>query len=118
MVRVEQLRNNELFYFNQPQILNMFNPVYDDLFEIEHFCTMRAGVNICNIMTPRKNGNGMYKKWPTLLELYQHLFSQTPENLHNSMVDALVGLRCFLKIRHHITMTDADFGRLMSDYLV
>jgi hypothetical protein len=40
---------------------------------------------------------GSYMKFPTLCELYMHLFHKTPENLHNSMMDVLVCLRCYLK---------------------
>jgi len=113
MIQIEQLRNNKHFNKYNPEVLNMFNPIHDDLKGIQHFCTMKASVDLCNIMVPRKSGNGTYKKWPTLLELYRHLFSQTPGNLHNSMVDTLVGLRCYLKVRHDIDLTDSEFEYLM-----
>jgi len=118
MIRIEQLRNNKNLNACSPDVLLMFNPIHDDLRGIQHFCTMKASVDLCNIMVPRKSGNGTYKKWPTLLELYEHLFSQTPENLHNSMVDTLVGLRCYLKVRHNIDMTDCEFDYLMNTCLM
>jgi DNA polymerase III epsilon subunit-like protein len=58
-----------------------------------------------------------YKKWPTLLEFHQHLFNSVPENLHNSIVDVLVCLRCFLKSYKRIVIEDAEFAQ-MQKYLV
>lgn len=117
MIRVEQLRNNKYFISHCPMTLQMFNPIYDDLYKIEHFCTMKAGLDLCNIMMPYKNGTGMYKKWPSLKELYIHLFGQEPTNLHNSIVDTLVGLRCYLKIRHNVDISDKEFDSLMAKFL-
>jgi hypothetical protein len=42
-----------------------------------------------------------YKKWPKLVELYFALFDENPDGLHNSMMDVLVCLRCYLKMRHN-----------------
>ncbi len=58
-----------------------------------------------------------YKKWPTLLEFHQHLFNSVPENLHNSIVDVLVCLRCFLKSFKRIVIEDEEFAQ-MQKYLV
>jgi DNA polymerase III epsilon subunit-like protein len=58
-----------------------------------------------------------YKKWPTLLEFHQHLFNSVPENLHNSIVDVLVCLRCFLKSYKRIVIDDNEFEQ-MQKYLV
>lgn len=117
MMRIEQLRNNQYFNSNCPAVLQMFNPIYDDLYGIDHFCTMKASMELCSIEVPRKNGQGTYKKWPTLKELYTHLFGEEPKNLHNSIVDTLVGLRCYLKVRHDIDMTDSYFDILMGQYI-
>jgi hypothetical protein len=51
---------------------------------------------------PRKS---MQKKWPKLVELYSTLFvNEVLENAHNSMVDVLGCLRCYLKMRHHLDL--------------
>ena len=47
----------------------------------------------------KKNPENQYKKFPRLDELYFTLFGTVPENLHNSIIDTLVCLRCFLKIK-------------------
>jgi hypothetical protein len=55
--------------------------------------------------SPRK-----YKKFPKLSELYNHLFGYVPENLHNALVDTIVCLRCFLKIRCAYHLSSRKFG--------
>lgn len=54
-----------------------------------------------------------YKKWPTLLEFHKHLFNTAPENLHNSIVDVLVCLRCFLKSHKRIVIDDDEFAHII-----
>lgn len=57
------------------------------------------------------------KKWPRLAELYKTLFeSEPPKDLHNSIIDVLVCLRCFLKVRGAKEMTEKYFMRLVSQY--
>jgi DNA polymerase III epsilon subunit-like protein len=63
------------------------------------FCTMRESVEFCNIQATDKSGKP-YLKFPKLTELHQKLFNSTPNNLHNSMVDILVTLRCFIKMKY------------------
>lgn len=54
------------------------------------------------------------KKFPKLSELHMHLFGYVPENLHNSMIDSMVCLRCFLKIRCSYSMSNRKFDILIS----
>ena len=57
------------------------------------------------------------KKFPRLNELYSTLFdSALPIDLHNSIVDVLVCLRCFLKVRSLPEMTDTEFQLLVETY--
>ena len=123
-----------------PFILNIFNPIFCKSKRIENYCTMMASIHICNILIEKKSkkiSNKMatdvsvapveplgsesiimpltpptfYKKFPKLSELYFCLFQSNPENLHNSLVDTLVCLRCFLKIKmnHEIHDKKYDF---------
>jgi hypothetical protein len=59
-------------------------------------CTMLKNIDFCNII--RYNSRGPYQKFPTLIELYQKLFNETPPNMHNSLYDVYATLKCFLKI--------------------
>jgi DNA polymerase III epsilon subunit-like protein len=61
------------------------------------FCTMKKSVNICQISVQKKDGTS-YFKFPKLIELYKILFDEVPMNLHNSLIDVLVTLRCYYKI--------------------
>ena len=97
---------------------NLFNIIIDKEYNIESFCTMRYGTNICDIMKIKKDGKSYYKKWPTLLELYEFLFKETPNNLHNSMVDVLVCLRCYLKMRKQKEYNSKEFERLLTSALL
>ena len=62
------------------------------------FCTARETYGYCNIQTVNKMGE-VYIKYPTLAELYEKLFAEKPQNLHNSLNDVLVTLRCMMKFR-------------------
>ena len=109
VLRAEITRNRAQL---SPCCLQLFNTIFDKEHSIESFCTMRYGTNMCAIMKERDNGKS-YKKWPTLLELYQYLFQETPANLHNSMVDVIACLRCYLKMRRQIDFPMGEFERLM-----
>ena len=64
--------------------------------------------------SPQKNAR---KKFPRLNELYSKLFDDAlPENLHNSIIDVLVCLRCFLKVRGAKEMTAQEFNQLIDKY--
>jgi DNA polymerase III epsilon subunit-like protein len=57
------------------------------------------------------------KKWPTLTELYTKVFETVPpSDLHNSIIDVLVCLRCFLKVRGATEMQEDVFQKLVLKY--
>jgi DNA polymerase III epsilon subunit-like protein len=66
---------------------------------------------------PSKQWAGQRPKYPRLSELHQVLFGSVPENLHNSMMDVLVCLRCFLKIRCCLEVPDRSFDRMVRNAL-
>ena len=60
---------------------------------------MRWGRNTCKIQCTDRNGKPYWKS-PKLSELYEHLFQEpAPDGLHNALVDTLVCLRCYVKLR-------------------
>ena len=67
------------------------------------FCTMKNSVNLCKIIKISHNGS-QYFKYPKLMELHKHLFNNIPDGLHNSMVDVLVCLRCYGKIKFDVDL--------------
>ena len=53
------------------------------------YCTMMATRHVCKLPN---------LKWPTLNELHKALFHADAVNLHNSLKDCIVCLRCYLKL--------------------
>ena len=97
MIRAEMLRTKKKDCF----ILN----------NKKEFCTMKGYTNYCKI--PGR-GRGKYK-WPKLYELHERIYNYTPKNLHNSLVDVIVCLRCYLRIEHKIEIIDTS--TTIPDYL-
>jgi len=63
------------------------------------YCTMQESIDLCAIKKTNKYGKE-YTKFPKLSELHETLFKMNPKNLHNSLVDILVTLRCFMKLKY------------------
>jgi len=61
------------------------------------YCTMKNSTDLCKIEKIGKNGD-KYFKYPSLSELYNHLFDTIPKNTHNALIDILLCMRCFCKI--------------------
>ena len=110
MILVELERNRPEIIKNAPECMTIFNSTYEELNGVEHYCSMRKGTVITNIIVPSKYpGKPPSLKWPRLNELYAKLFDgETVDGLHNAMVDVLVCLRCYMKMRHN-----TDCGLLM-----
>ncbi len=73
------------------------------------FCTMKNTREYCNIIRLSKS-NKEYLKTPSLTELYLKLFpnDKLPNNLHNSLVDVLITLRCYIKYQHNFDILEAN----------
>lgn len=110
MIEIESNRNQAMFKNSELafHIVRMFT-THSKLETLQLKCTMRKNVDFCNIQRINSRGNA-HKKFPTLSELYEKLFDVIPENLHNSMIDVLVCLRCYLKIDHDIDISDSQFA--------
>jgi len=117
MMKVELQRNKSMFLKYAPHCLNIFNREYEEMNITKRYCTMMSSIHICNIIC-QTNGKAPFKKFPKLSELYYHLFHTVPENLHNSMIDTLVCLRCYLKIHKNIDMDDRQFQSILENALV
>ena len=62
------------------------------------FCTMKNTTQFCKLERISKT-NQVYNKMPKLSELYLILFpnESLPTNLHNSLIDVAITLRCYVK---------------------
>jgi DNA polymerase III epsilon subunit-like protein len=65
-------------------------------FNSKCFCTMKNTADLCKLENPNKKSKEY--KYPKLSELHKHLFSYEPKNLHNSLFDVIITLRCFYKL--------------------
>jgi hypothetical protein len=68
---------------------------------------MKNTKDICKIERTFPSGD-KYFKYPTLSELYNHLFGNIPENAHNSLVDIILCLRCYMTITNHFDAFDSN----------
>lgn len=115
MVNAEIIRNiKNLTLF--PNIIDLFdkNKLMSKNIQID--CTMKMSIDMCNLFRTNEK-NQSYKKFPKLAETYFHIFNEHPENLHNSMIDTLICLRCYLKIKFDIHIDNANFIELIQNYL-
>jgi DNA polymerase III epsilon subunit-like protein len=69
-------------------------------------CTLKESIKFCNIQQTNRFGE-VYLKYPKLNELYEKLFSITANNLHNSLNDVFVTLRCYMKLNNNIDLLDS-----------
>jgi DNA polymerase III epsilon subunit-like protein len=115
IIKIEIERNRTQILSVFPDVLTTFSDTYEKINNIERYCTMRKGIPICNILVESKiPGRPPTKKFPRLIELYQYLFTgETATGLHNSIIDVLVCLRCYLKMRHNIIIDANDFERIV-----
>lgn len=105
MVKAEIMRkiHYELIYFEKE--------LYKDYFQIitdykKYVCTMKESINLCSIEMVNKRGK--YMKFPKLSELHFKLFNYIPNNLHNSLNDVLVCLRCYCKLHNNVDILDSS----------
>jgi DNA polymerase III epsilon subunit-like protein len=81
------------------------------------YCTMKQGRDLCKIVMTNKNG-ARYTKMPKLIELFQNLFCGEPDpiNLHNSLYDTLICLRCFIMMIWYVDIEKSATSRYNSLY--
>jgi len=99
LVRCEIMRilKSENLSANKNEIYKKF--INDLLISTSLFCTMQHSIDICNIKAMDRYKRE-YIKFPKLSELHENLFQITPKNLHNSLNDVIICLRCFYKLRY------------------
>ena len=74
--------------------------LFRNLYNLEkEYCTMKETTNFCNIECQGKDGK-KYMKYPKLHELYKIIFKEEANGMHNSLVDILLCLRCFVYYRY------------------
>lgn len=74
------------------------NNILSKLSNQKYFCTMKNYTNFCKI---KKSTSTSQYKYPKLSELFETIFINSPEDLHNSYNDILICLRCYYYIEYH-----------------
>ena len=99
LIFVECLRHNVKQYFTQ--FIN------NQKIHKPEFCTMKNTIDFCKLERLSKT-NQVYNKMPKLSELYVLLFPNEPLpiNLHNSLVDVAMTLRCYVKYVYNSDVID------------
>lgn len=114
ILKVELMRyiyeneENENIYKFYLYYINNYNNIY---------CTLENSIKLCNIEKINKNGKP-YLKFPKLIELHEKLFNNSPNNLHNSLNDILITLRCFMKMKYNMDINNdcKNFKKLSEKY--
>jgi DNA polymerase III epsilon subunit-like protein len=108
MVRVELLR---IIHLNLNNVTE--DAIRDHKFNLHYLttvknihCTLQNSIELCAIKSTNKSGKE-YMKYPKLEELHYKLFEMKPNNLHNSLNDILVTLRCFIKMKNNIDLLES-----------
>ena len=90
---------------------------------VPEFCTMKRTIELCKITVINKTTGKPYNKWPTLSELHNTLFQNTPIGTHNAMADVLICLRCYVYLIYkydiaHDEKVQPVLRSLVADYCI
>jgi DNA polymerase III epsilon subunit-like protein len=101
LIFVECFRNNVTQYFTEFK--------HNIMTHKPEFCTMKNTAEFCKLERLTAT-NKVYYKNPKLSELYTILFPNelVPKDLHNSLVDVAMTLRCYLKYAHNFDIKEAN----------
>jgi len=90
------------------QLLDSLNDMNQESPESPNlYCTMQKSIELCNLKMKTRYGKE-YLKFPKLSELHMKLFNSSPKNLHNSLNDVLICLRCYYMLEHKIDIIEID----------
>ena len=83
------------------------------------YCTMKNTTEFCGIEKPKRQKSNTVEsvdnpiikkhyKFPKLIELHYKLFEQdvNPDILHNSKIDVLITLKCYMKYVHNVDLRE------------
>ena len=117
---VELIRMNKIArLIEDDESMELNNSNYEKITKIEKYCTMKETEKKCNIKAVSKTGKE-YTKYPTLGELHYYLFRSYPKNLHNSLNDILICLRCFymLQKKEDICIVNDEVKQLLQTLIL
>ncbi len=97
----------ECFRHNVEQYFTEFKD--NVMIQKPEFCTMKNTTTFCKLETLHVTNKAYYKS-PKLSELYALLFPNDvmPQNLHNSLTDVAMTLRCYLKYVYNFDINEIN----------
>ena len=95
--------NFDITYLKVEAFRNGLGRIYNTI-NIKEYDTMKKGMVIANTYRISPNSGRKVLKSPKLVELHEKLFDSTPSNLHNSLIDIYVCLRCFYKLEYDVDL--------------
>jgi DNA polymerase-3 subunit epsilon len=112
MLKVELMREINIQHSLNLSDKRMFSQLLEVLDDLkpespELYCTMQKTIELCNLKSKTKYGKE-YVKFPKLNELHMKLFNSQPRNLHNSLNDVLICLRCYYMLEHKVDIIEID----------
>jgi len=106
MIKVELMREINSNKLNEEHFITFLHTLNYDITN-RLYCTMQKSIELCNLKMKSKFGRE-YLKFPKLNELHIQLFNSSPKNLHNSLNDVLICLRCYYMLEHKIDIVEID----------
>ena len=72
------------------------------------YCTMRSSEELCGLTMISKYTGLKISKFPKLCELHTKLFSKSPKNTHNALIDILMCFRCYYKMEYGVDILEKN----------
>ena len=111
LAEMDRLRRRQGFEVFEEYIQNLYA-------NKKEFCTGKFGADVCQISAINKMGKEYYKM-PKLNALYTHLFGYAPDEskLHDALMDVVICMRCFYKIRYDVDLCEQDLDPTIAGYI-
>jgi DNA polymerase III epsilon subunit-like protein len=111
LAEMDRLRTRHGFEVFEEYIQNLYA-------NKKEFCTGKFGADVCQISAVNKMGKEYYKM-PKLNALYTHLFGYAPDEskLHDALMDVVICMRCFYKIRYDVDLCQQDLDPTIAGYI-
>ena len=116
MLKVELLRIIDEGKTSRLFDAGIYNDIHDALSGSKKlYCTMQETIEYCNIKMLDKKGKE-FVKFPKLSELHKKMFDSEAINLHNSLNDVVICLRCFIMWNYKIDIIEKN--ELLKSFIV
>lgn len=118
MMNLEMRRNWKALQETHPHALNLFTIGFYTEYNKSVLCTMNTTKMYYADQRYHEGKQFYYWKSPKLVELHERLYPTVSkaqrENLHNSLMDCLVTLQCYVKLWHMTEVKDSDYDKIVT----